>query len=112
MNIDEDTCEWLGCPTPLEMYKQHNLLLENEIQELNLQLRKAREDIFGLIAMLDEARAKKDEFAGYLRQRGGETAALRKQISDLTSSAIVSKREADNLRLIVNELRSRPTTIV
>jgi len=112
MNLDEDTCEWLGLPSPLEMYQQHCLLLENEIQELNLLLSKARADIFGLVLMLDEARAKKDEFAGYLRQRGSEAAAMRKQISDLTSSAIVSKREADNLRLIVNELRSRPTTIV
>ncbi|QZP18767.1 hypothetical protein [Pseudomonas sp. DR208] len=112
MNLDEDTCEWLGLPSPLEMYQQHCLLLENEIQELNLLLSKARADIFGLVLMLDEARAKKDEFAGYLRQRGSEAAAMRKQISDLTSSAIVSKREADNLRLIVNELRSRTTTIV
>jgi hypothetical protein len=112
MNLDENTCEWLGLPSPLEMYQQHCLLLENEIQELNLLLSKARADIFGLVSMLDEARAKKDEFAGYLRQRCSEAAAMRKQISDLTSSAIVSKREADNLRLIVNELRSRPTTIV
>lgn len=67
MPIDEDTCEWLGLPSPLEMYQQHCLLLENEIQELNLQLRKAREDIFGLIVMLDETRATKDEFSGYLR---------------------------------------------
>ena len=29
MNIDEDTCEWLGIPTPLEMHKQHARLLEN-----------------------------------------------------------------------------------
>ncbi|MDF3199161.1 hypothetical protein P3C29_10740 [Pseudomonas sp. 1912-s] len=52
MNIDEDTCGWLGITTPLEMHKQPARLLENEIQELNLQLRKARADIFGLIAML------------------------------------------------------------
>ncbi|MGU9857312.1 helix-turn-helix domain-containing protein [Pseudomonas sp. LF245] len=67
MNIDEDTCEWLGLPSPLEMYQQHCLLLENEIQELNLLLSKARADIFGLVSMLAEAQAKKDEFAGYLR---------------------------------------------
>ena len=112
MPIDEDTCEWLGLPSPLETYQQHCLLLENEIQELNLQLRKAREDIFGLIAMLDETRAIKDEFSGYLRQRGAEAAEMRKHIADLTTSNNANKREAEALRLIVNEMRPRPITIV
>ncbi|MGU9857078.1 hypothetical protein [Pseudomonas sp. LF245] len=112
MNLDEDTCEWLGLPSPLEMYQQHCLLLENEIQELNLLLSKARTDIFGLVSMLSEAQAKKDEFAGYLRVRGTEAAAMRKEIADLTTSAGSSKREAEGLRRIVNEMRPRPTTIV
>ena len=47
----EDTSDWLGCPTPLEMYKHSCLMLENEVQELTTQLRKARQDIFGLIEM-------------------------------------------------------------
>ncbi len=62
--IDEDTSAWLGCPTPLEMYRQHGRLLENEIQELNLQLRKARADVFGISQMLLETQAKSAEFAG------------------------------------------------
>lgn len=47
----EDTTDWLGCPTPLEMYKHSCLMLENEVQELTTQLRKARQDIFGLVEM-------------------------------------------------------------
>lgn len=112
MHLDEETCEWLGLPTPLEMYQQHCLLLENEVQELNRLLRKAREDVFGLVKMLSEAQTKKDEYAGYLRQRGAEAAAMRKQIEDLKTSNNVNRREADALRLIVNEMRPRPTTIV
>ncbi|SDR20569.1 hypothetical protein SAMN04490186_3989 [Pseudomonas grimontii] len=112
MNIDEDTCEWLGLPTPLEMYKQHCRMLENEVKELNLQLRKAQADVFGISQMLLETQAKNSEFAGYLRERGTEAAAMRKQISDLTTSTSVSRREADELRRIVNERRPRPTTIV
>ena len=112
MNIDEDTCGWLGIPTPLEMHKQHARLLENEIQELNLQLRKARADIFGLVAMLAEAQAKKDEFSGYLRQRGAEAAVMRKQIDTLTTSERVGTREAERLRGMLNDLMSRPKTIV
>jgi len=53
MDIDEDTDWWLGSPTPLEMCKQHALMLENEYQEQSLQLRKARQDIQGLIRMND-----------------------------------------------------------
>lgn len=34
-DIDEDTSAWLGCPTPLEMYRQDCRLFENETQELN-----------------------------------------------------------------------------
>ncbi len=107
MPIDEDTCGWLGLPSPLEMYRQHCGLLENEIQELNLQLRKARADIFGLIAMLTEAQAKKDEFAGYLRQRGAEAAAMRKQIADLEISASSNRKEADELRQRLGLVRAR-----
>ena len=109
---DDDTLGWLGLPTPLEMYRQHCHLLENEIQELNVQLRKARADVFGISQMLLDTQAKNIEFAGYLRERGAEAAVMRKQISDLTTSANGSRREADELRRIVNEMRPRPTTIV
>lgn len=104
MNLDEDTCEWLGLPSPLEMYQQHCLLLENEIQELNLLLSKARADIFGLVSMLSEVQAKKEEFAGYLRQRSAEAAAMRKEIVDLKTSVNLSKRDADELKQILSDL--------
>ena len=38
-------------PKLVETCKQYMLMLENEVQELTLQLRKAREDIFGLVQM-------------------------------------------------------------
>ena len=53
MNIDEDTCEWLGCPTPLEMYKHHAAMLEDEISDLQLHLAKSRANIAGLVQMND-----------------------------------------------------------
>lgn len=112
MNIDEDTCEWLGMPSPLEMHKQHARLLENEVHELNLQLRKAREDIHGLVQMLADAEAVKTQFRGYLAERGTEAAAMRKQIDVLATSAASSKREAETLRAMLNDLMSRPKTNV
>lgn len=47
----EDTSDWLGCPTELETCRYFLRMTENEVQELTLQLRKAREDIFGLVEM-------------------------------------------------------------
>lgn len=112
MPIDEETCDWLGMPSPVEVYQQHCLLLENEIQELNAHLRKARADIFGLVNMLSEVQSRKDELASYLRQRGAEAAAMRRQIADLTTSNNVNKRDAEELRRVVDEIRLRSTTIV
>jgi predicted RNase H-like nuclease (RuvC/YqgF family) len=112
MNDDDDTLGWLGLPTPLQMYRQHCRLLENEIQELNLHLRKAREDVFEISQMLLATQAKNAEFAGYLRQRGGEAAEMRKHINTLTTSLGASQREVERLKRIVNEMRPRPTTVV
>jgi len=53
MEIDEDTCEWLGCSTPLEMYKHQCALLEDEISDLQRQLAKARANVAGLVQMND-----------------------------------------------------------
>jgi hypothetical protein len=53
MNIDEDTSTWLGCPTPLEMYKHQCALLEDELTETQALLRKARKNIAGLVQMND-----------------------------------------------------------
>ena len=54
MNIDEDTSAWLGCPTPLEMYKQHCALLEDELKQAQAMLNKARRNIAGLVQLSDE----------------------------------------------------------
>lgn len=53
MNIDEDTCQWLGCPTPLEMYKHQCALLEDELTETQALLRKSRLNLAGLVQMND-----------------------------------------------------------
>ena len=53
MNIDEDTSAWLGCPTPLEMYKHQCALLEDELVQTQAMLRKARANVAGLVQMND-----------------------------------------------------------
>lgn len=66
MNIDQDTCEWLGCPTPLEMYKHQCALLEDELIQTQAMLTKARANIAGLVQMNDllaTSKANADEAA-------------------------------------------------
>ncbi|ALI04561.1 hypothetical protein C1Y08_28675 [Pseudomonas sp. FW306-02-F02-AA] len=108
----EDTSDWLGCPTELETCRHYLHLLENEVQELNLQLRTARENIFGLVQMYTDASAQRDEAMKNLRERSGQLATVRKQLYDLDISARAHKREADQLRGILGGLIDRPKTIV
>ncbi len=57
----EDTDDWLGCPTPLETCRHQLALYENEFEELNLQLRQAREQIFKLVEMHAAAATARDQ---------------------------------------------------
>jgi hypothetical protein len=108
----EDTSDWLGCPTELETCRHYLRLLENEVQELNLQLRKARENIFGLVEMYDEAAAQRDEAMSNLRERSGELALVRKQLYDIDMISRGHKREADRLRGILDGLTPNSKTII
>jgi len=53
MNVDMDTDDWLGCPTPLEMYQHQCALLEDELIQTEAMLRKARANVAGLVQMND-----------------------------------------------------------
>lgn len=53
MNVDMDTDDWLGCPTPLEMYQHQCALLEDELIQTHAMLRKARANVAGLVQMND-----------------------------------------------------------
>jgi hypothetical protein len=108
----EDTSDWLGCPTELETCRQFLRMAENEIQELTLQMRKAREDIFGLIQMHAEAIAQRDEAMANLRARSGEAATLRKQLYDLDISARAHQREVIQLRGMLDGITPQPKTII
>ncbi|MGE8097103.1 hypothetical protein [Pseudomonas fluorescens] len=68
----EDTTDWLGCPIELETISHYNRMLENEIQELTLQLRKAREDIFGLVQMHTDVSNERDHLRAELSRTQAE----------------------------------------
>lgn len=45
MNVEMDTDDWLGCPTPLKMYQHQCLILVDELVETERMLRRARAKI-------------------------------------------------------------------
>ncbi|WP_256355691.1 hypothetical protein [Pseudomonas sp. PDM29] len=70
----EDTSDWLGCPTPIETCRHQLLMLENEIQELTLQIRQARQNIFKLVEMHTEAANERDTLRSQLATAKAEAA--------------------------------------
>ena len=74
----EDTSDWLGCPTELETCRQFLRMYENEVQELTLQMRKAREDIFGLVQMHADVSQERDQLRTELNR-------LKEEHSELSS---------------------------
>lgn len=68
MNLDEDTSAWLGCPTPLEMYKHQCALLEDELIQTQAMPRKARANVAGLVQMNDILAAGKAEIEKVLKK--------------------------------------------
>lgn len=96
---DTDTADdWLGIPTPLETCKQHILLLENEVVELNRQLRAARENIYKLVNMQAQTEKDRDEALARLREKAGEASDLRRKVSDLELSVRSKDRANEDLR--------------
>ncbi|MDS9878999.1 hypothetical protein RMI40_29610 [Pseudomonas protegens] len=98
MHTEDDTADWLGIPTPLETCKQHILLLENEVAELNLQLRAARENIYKLVNMQAQTENDRDEALARLREKAGEASDLRRKVSDLELTIRCQERTAEDLR--------------
>lgn len=82
MHIDEDTSEWLGCPTPLEMYKHQCALLEDELSEIHELLRKARHNIAGLVQMNDVLATSKAHAEKALKAALVEIAELKEKLSE------------------------------
>ncbi|VVN47312.1 hypothetical protein [Pseudomonas fluorescens] len=90
----EDTSDWLGCPTELETCRHYLRILENEVQELTLQLRKAREDIFGLVQMHADVSNERDHLRAKLNRARTDASDAYRQATDIqtkTSWELMSK---------------------
>lgn len=102
----EDTSDWLGSPTELETCKQYMLMLENEVQELTLQMRKAREDIFGLVQMNALLSEEKSRLIIELSNANQRVAGLNSETSELlcrVNSLLLVQDQRDRLLREINE---------
>ncbi|RKS23576.1 hypothetical protein BJ917_2636 [Pseudomonas sp. WPR_5_2] len=79
----EDTSDWLGCPTPLDTCRHQLRMLENEIQELTLQQRQARQNIFKLVEMHTEAANERDTLRSQLATAKAEAADANRLANDI-----------------------------
>lgn len=97
MNIDDDTSVWLGCPTPLEMYKHQCALLEDELNQTQSALNRARRNIAGLVQLSDDLATGKTSAEDALYKARSEVARLNRENSEMD-------RKVNGL-LIVSEQR-------
>lgn len=82
-DIDEDTCAWLGCPTPIEMYKHHCALLEDELIQTQAMLRKARANVAGLVQLSDDLATGKAAVEASIKKALSQVAGLNLDNSQL-----------------------------
>ena len=97
MNNDENLFGCLGIPTPLEMCKQHAVLLEGENEDLTQQLQAARKNIAKLVEINAQVSAERDKL-------GKELIKVKTQNSDLNHENSEQGRTINSL-LIVREQR-------
>ena len=81
----EDTSDWLGCPTPLETCRHQLRMIENEVEELTLQLRQARQNIFKLVEMHAEATKECNTLRVQLSDAMADVARGHAQVTELSS---------------------------
>lgn len=115
MPIDEDTSQWLGCPTPLEMYQHQCALLEDELTETQALPRKVRKNIAGLVQMNDGLATRLDEVEEVLKMAQVEVGQLKERCSEsaiLSMKVVAEQREyllRENQRRM-SELKSAKAT--
>ncbi|WP_183000387.1 MULTISPECIES: hypothetical protein [unclassified Pseudomonas] len=100
---DTDTADWLGIPTTEEMLQQHIVLLENELGELNQQLRTARENIHKLVGLYSNAERDREEVLVRFRSKAAEATQHRNRALELETSCGFLRRTNEDLRRQIPE---------
>ncbi|PRW94883.1 hypothetical protein [Pseudomonas fluorescens] len=113
MSVDMDTDDWLGCPTPLEMYQHQCSILVDELVQTERMLRRARANITGLVQMNDLLMTGRDQAETSLKDALSQVAALNLETSrqgrKLNGLAIITEQRDHLLRenqRLLEELRA------
>ena len=85
MPIDQDTCEWLGCPTHLEIYQHQCALLEDKLIQAGAMLRKSRAKVAGLVQMNELLATEKAAAEAELREALGRISSMSYEASENVS---------------------------
>ncbi|VVN47220.1 hypothetical protein [Pseudomonas fluorescens] len=104
----EDTSDWLGSPMELETCRHYLRMLENEVQELTQQLRKTREDVFGLVQMHADVTKGREQLRAELNRARADTSDAHRQATDIqtkTSWELMSKDK------VISELYAKIRTL-
>ena len=110
MDVDYDTDDWFGCPSPLEMYKHQCALLEDELIQTQAMLRKSRANVAGLVQMNDLLVTGKTEAESALKEARAEFENLKSSCTEpgiLSMKLVAEQRDhllRENQRLL-GELR-------
>ncbi|KPA98080.1 hypothetical protein [Pseudomonas asplenii] len=94
----EEDLDFLGLPSPTEIWKQQAALLEHEIAELNTQLRAARESIFKLTQMLQQVTQDRESALARLRAQAAIATESRNKAIDLEHRCAYLERTNEDLR--------------
>lgn len=77
----EDTDDWLGSPTQLETCQHQLRMYENEFEELTLNLKRARENIQGLVRDNDALAEERDSLRAKLQYAEGDLLSERRRFA-------------------------------
>ncbi|WP_141676574.1 hypothetical protein [Pseudomonas bananamidigenes] len=79
----ENTDDWLGCPTPLETCRHQLRMYENEFEALTLNLKRALENVHGLVRDNDALRQERDSLRAKLQYTEGDLLSERRRLADV-----------------------------
>ncbi|VVP90136.1 hypothetical protein PS918_03152 [Pseudomonas fluorescens] len=83
----EDTSDWMGCPTELETCRHFLRMFENEVQELTLQLRRARENTFNLVNLHADVSNERDTLRSELAKVKAELSDAKRAVVDIETKS-------------------------
>lgn len=114
MSSNEEDFDFLGIPSPTEMWMHYASSLSDEVAELNRQLFQARKNLDKLVKMHAQALDERDKTRAQLRVERERVSALDQEVTTYNYKMMALERKNQQL-LMENEVlsgRSRPAILL